>query len=101
MQPEILVQIIQLGAMGLLGFLLWNIMKQGQEILTAQSETLKSLIEGNQRLMEKLIDALLRLTNGDSEQVVKGAERDFSAERSGTSQKEKSVLLTTSQTPKE
>lgn len=59
MQPEILVQLIQLGAMGLLAFVLFNIMAQGKSILEAQSQTLKSLIEGNQQIMIKLIDLIV------------------------------------------
>ena len=96
MQPEILVQIIQLGAMGLLGFLLWNIMKQGSDILSNDSATLKTLIEGNQRLMEKLIDALLELKRdpGFRSETVNSAKRDFPSERSGTSPDGKSELLT-------
>lgn len=66
MQPEILVQLIQLGAMGLLAFVLFNIMAQGKQILEAQSQILKSLIEGNQAIMIKLIDLLMSASDESS-----------------------------------
>lgn len=61
MTPELVVQLVQLGAIGLLAMVLYFIMSQGSRFLDSQAAVLKSLIEGNQRLMEKLIDTLLTL----------------------------------------
>lgn len=86
MSPETIVQLLQFGAMGLLAFMIWT----GKQIMDRHLDTLKTLIDGSQQLMLKLIDVLLAIK---SEQV-NSAKRDFSNERSGTSQIEKSELLT-------
>lgn len=86
MSPETMVQLLQFGAMGLLAFMIYV----GKSVMDYHLSTLKVLIEGNQRLQEKMIDALLTLRS----EFVNGAKRDFSNERSGASQIEKSAPLT-------
>lgn len=83
MQPEIIVQLIQFGAMGLLAFVIYV----GKTVMDYHLSTLRSLIEGNMRLQEKMIDALLVLRS----ELVNSAKQGFSDERSGTSQKEKPI----------
>lgn len=75
MSPEIVVQLLQFGAMGLLAFMIWT----GKQIMDSHIATLKTLIDGNQRLMERLIDALLKLR---SEQVKGVSFAQQNAERS-------------------
>lgn len=69
MSPETVVQLLQFGAMGLLAFMIWT----GKQIMDRHLDTLKTLIDGNQQLMLKLIDVLLAIK---SEQV-NSAKRDF------------------------
>lgn len=83
MQPEIIVQLIQFGAMGLLAFVIYV----GKTVMDYHLTTLRTLIEGNMRLQEKMIDALLVLRS----ELVNSAKQDFSHERSGASQSEKSI----------
>lgn len=87
MSPETIVQLLQFGAMGLLAFMIWT----GKSIMDSHIATLKILIDGNQKLMERLIGALLELK---SEQVNVASSRDFFGERSGASPEKKSATLT-------
>ena len=86
MSPETIVQLLQFGAMGLLAFMIWT----GKQIMDSHLATLKILIDGNQRLMERMIDALLELRN----EQVKAAKQGFFDERSGASQTKKPEALT-------
>lgn len=86
MSPETIVQLLQFGAMGLLAFMIWT----GKSIMDSHLATLKILIDGNQRLMERMIDALLELRN----EQVKAAQQGFFHERSGASQTKKTDALT-------
>lgn len=59
MQPEVLVQLIQLGAMGLLGVVLYFVMQQQFKLIEMLAGTLKEVIQINASLQTAMLQALL------------------------------------------
>lgn len=59
MQPEIMVQLIQLGAMGLLGVVLYFVMQQQFKLIEMLAGTLKEVIQINASLQTAMLQALL------------------------------------------
>lgn len=59
MQPEVLVQLIQLGAMGLLGVVLYFVMQQQFKLMSMLADTLKALVAQNSDLQRTMLQALL------------------------------------------
>lgn len=59
MQPEVLVQLIQLGAMGLLAVVLYFVMQQQFKLIELLASTLKDIIAQNASLQKAMLQALL------------------------------------------
>lgn len=59
MQPEVLVQLIQLGAMGLLGVVLYFVMQQQFKLMAMLADTLKAVVSQNSDLQRSMLAALL------------------------------------------
>lgn len=59
MQPEIMSQLIQFGALGLLAAVLWFVMQQQFSLLKMLADTLKALVDQISALQKTMLNALL------------------------------------------
>lgn len=59
MQPEVMAQLIQFGALGLLAVVIWYVMQQQSRLLNMQAETTKSLVAQIASLQETMLRAFI------------------------------------------
>lgn len=72
MTPELFVQIVQLGAVGLLALVLWFGLQHNGRMLEILATSLKQCQDDNRSLLLKILELL----GGDSEEVLGQKEID-------------------------